>query len=365
MRTGWNAALAAALMLGGASAVCAQQGPKALEAKAGEAFRHAHSALAFPPTLAGWPRGRVIGMEQDQLDVAVDYGTIEQGEVFTFYVFRNVSGDVPVWFDRARWMIEHRDVLGKAEAGEAGAFVPPGRNEAAGLAASYALSGKGLKSTGVAVLPLGEWYVKLRASSTTRSPAELMAAMKKALAELTWPKTLGPAAAAVPVQPCSGALSVSGEAKLLAKSKDNQAASMMNALLGSVAVNAVKDKGEPPPRPPVWCRDAFQTLQAGAYRPDSANDSYLLAVSDAGRAISVEPDATAVLLGLEKKRKSDKPSYVVQFLLLPQTLTTASYDRMPPPEQAIAIVREGRFVSGVPSWGKDKGNINITMEPGK
>lgn len=352
-------AAAAAFVIACAGGAAAQQ-PRAIEVKAGEAFRHAHSGLQFPARVAGLDRRRVLELEQEQLDVIADYGTIEQGEVFTFYVFRNVSGDVPVWFDRARWMIEHRDVLGKAEASEAAAFVPPGRREAAGLAATYTLMGKDFRSTGVAVLPLGEWYVKLRASSKTRSPADLLAAMKAALAELRWPDQLPAAPAAVPVQACAGALATAGEAKLVAAGGKSGTDALMSSILGGALIATVKDKSQPQARPVLWCRDAFQTMQAGAYRADNGTDSYLLAVADAGRAISAAPDPAGVLEALaDQSRAKKKPSYVVHFELLSQTLMSPPYDRLPPPEQAIAIIREGKFASAVPTWGKQKGNINI------
>lgn len=353
--------LAVVLLVGGAGSAAAQQAPHAIEVKAGDAFRHAHSALGFPERVGGLTRTRVLELEQDQLDVVADYGTPEQGEVLTFYVYRNVSADVPVWFDRARWMIEHRDSLGKAEAAEAGAFAPPGRTEPVALAASYALSGTDFRSTAVALLPLGEWYLKLRASSRSRSPAELLAAMKGALAELRWPQDLAPAPAAVPVQACTGPLSLAGEAKPIRTGEKSGADTLMSSILGGVIVNDVKAKAQPGERRPTWCRDSFQTMEAGAYRADNAADSYLLAVADAGRAISAEPDPAGLLAALERK-KAKKQSYVVEFVLLPQTLMSVPYDRLPPPEQAIAIIREGKFASGTPTWGKQKGTININAD---
>jgi hypothetical protein len=351
-------AAAAALVVAGAGGAAADQ-PRPIEVKAGDAFPHAHSGLQFPARVAGLARTRVLELEQDQLDVIADYGTVEQGEVFTFYIFRNVSGDVPVWFDRARWVLEQREALGKAEATEVGAFVPPGRREAAGLAASYALSGKDFRSTGVALMPLGEWYVKLRASSKTRSPTELLAAMKGAIAELRWPGSLPSARAAVPVQACTGALATAGEAKPVASRGKSGSDALMSSILGGVIIAGVKDKAQPAARPVVWCRDTFQTMLAGAYRADGASDTYLLAVADAGRAIWAVPDPAGQLDQLTDRHKAKKPSYVVEFELMTQTLMSPPYDRLPPPEQAIAIVREGKFASGTPAWGKGKGNINI------
>jgi hypothetical protein len=358
-------AAAAAILLATAGAAAAQPEPKALEVKADAPFRHAHTRLELPPRVGGIVRSRVAELEADQLDTIVDYAAPDLSSAYTFYVYRNVSGALPVWFDRASWMIEHRGALGTATPhGKAGAFVPPGRVEAAGLIATYDLTGKDFRSTGVAMVPLGEWYVKLRASSKTLPADDLEARMKAALAELRWPKTMPAAASAVPVERCASALALRGEAKLLEGGDKAGASTLMNAFLGMAVADAAKKKGVAAPvRTTIWCQDAAQALQAGVYRADGATNSYLLALSDAGRAIWAGPDpGQSVLVQIDPKAKADKPSFVVELLLLPRTLTTRAYDRLPTPNQALAIVKEGHFASAVPTWGAAKGHIQVSAD---
>lgn len=350
-------AAAAAVLIARAGPAAAQQ-LKVLDVGANEPFRHAHTKLELPPRVAGIGRTRVLELEQDQLDTVVDYGSPDEGETYTFYVFRNVAGALPVWFDRARFMIEHRDVYGRPSAGEPVAFVPPGRKEAAALASSYELTGSAFRSTGVALMPLGEWYVKLRASSKTKNAVELLASMKGALGELHWPRNLGDAAPAAAVAACTTALALNGEAKPIESGGKNGSNAVIDALIGGALMNAVKDKAKPPEHPATWCRDPAQTMPMGVYRADNSTDSYLLALGDAGRGILAMADPGQLILALANK-KAEKPTYVVELLLLSQILTTRPYDRLPRPEQAMTIVKEGRFASAFPTWGKAKGNVQI------
>jgi hypothetical protein len=355
-----RAACTAALLLLYAGAAAAAE-PHAIDVRAGDPFRHRHTKLELPPAVAGVARSRVAELEDDQLDVIVDYAAPDLSAAYTFYVYRNVSGALPVWFDRARWMIEHRDVLGTPTLhGKAEAFVPPARREAAALIATYDLSGKDFRSTGIALLPLGEWYVKLRASSKSLSAAELDARMRAAIAELRWPKELPAAAPAAPVERCTTALAVTAEAKPLEGGDKAGASVLMNALLGMAAEDATKKKGRAAPVPTtIWCQDAAQAFQGGVYRADGATDSYLLAMSDAGRAVWAGPDPGLSLLLGGDAPKPAKRSFLVKLLLLSRTMTTRSYDRLPPPNQALAIIKEGGFASAVPTWGKAKGHIEI------
>src|SRR5438309_6189967 len=137
-----RAACAGALLLLAAGAAAAQQ-LHTIEVRPNEPFRHRHTKIELPPIVAGVARSAVAEIEDDQLDVVADYSAPDLSAAYTFYVYRNVSGALPVWFDRARWMIERRGVLGvPALPGRVEAFVPPGRREAAALIATYDMSGK-------------------------------------------------------------------------------------------------------------------------------------------------------------------------------------------------------------------------------
>lgn len=334
------------------------QGPRAIELSPNAPFKHRHSKVQFPPAVAGTQRTKAVEYEADQLDAASEYATADRGEIYTIYIYRNVSGALPVWFDRARRMIEARTELGTVSLHGAGQFTPPGRATASGLIATYAASGKSYRSSGVALVPVGEWLVKLRASSQTLTPGELDARMKATFAEIVWPKKMAPAPVAMPVSACTSPLPLSGDAKPAAKDEDSGAETLMGALIGMTAIQAPPKEAAARPQS-RWCRDSIELANAGVYRADEQKDGYFIAVADAGRGVSVGRSAGHLLdeLAGDKKRRSEK--YEVQMILLSQTLTSGLLDRLPPPAQALAIAKEGPFASSFGTWGKGKGQVTL------
>lgn len=352
-----SAAAAFMMVLAPTLAHAQQQTPIKLSAKA--SFKHRHSKLQMPPVLVGLQRTRMVENEGDQLDVAAEYATADQGEVFTVYLYRQVAGDLAVWFDRAQWMIEHRDVYGKptVRAGNL-AFAAPGQSNAGALAATYDLAQGPYRSTGIALVPLGEWLVKVRASSKTLTGAQLDARIKTALAELDWPKRMPPAPAAAAVLPCATPLSFAGNARPATAEKSSGAALLMDALMGSAIMNGAAGKESASPPSARWCRDPAQVPMGAVYRDEQAN-GYLIAVGDAGRAVRVGPSAGQQLLAQTGGDAAAKPVWTVALVLLPRTLTSSGFDRLPPPAQAMEVVASGRFASSAPTWGKAKGKIEI------
>ncbi|HET9640602.1 MAG TPA: hypothetical protein VFP12_15490 [Allosphingosinicella sp.] len=352
-----KAAALAAMML--CLGVAQAQGPRTIELPAKAAFKHRHSKVQLPPVLAGLPRTMAAEYEADQLDTTSEYATPDFSEAYTVYIYRNVAGGLPVWFDRARWMLEQRATLGDPALNAAGAFVPPGRTNASGMLASYAVTGKGYKSTGIALVPVGEWLVKIRASSRTLTPSELEARMKSALAEIAWPKKMAPAPGAAPILPCATGLALTGDAKPAEKDESSGAAMLVGALLGQVgATREAPGKAAPPPAT-HWCRDSIELAGAAVYRADEQADGYLIALGDAGRAVSAGRNGGDVLLDSAEEKKAGGDRYEVRLIFLAQTMTSRLLDRLPPPAQALAIVEEGRFATSFGTWGKGKGQLTI------
>lgn len=345
--------VAAALLSGSQAGAQARQTGE-IRLKRGAPLAHAHSKLQFPPAVGSLTRGRAQEYEAGQLDMSVDYSSPSPKEFYTIYIFRRVTGGVPVWFDRARLMLEESDALGRPALHRMSTFVPPGRTNESGLIATYDLTGKTYRSTGLALVPFGDWYVKLRASSTSLGAGELEGAMKAALSQIGWPKKMGFAAAAAPVEACRKPLSFNGEAKRV-EGEDAGATSMLDAIIGLAAVQA---KPKATIREPRWCRDPVKVEGGGVYRADEDADRYLLAVADAGRGIGVGRSVGQLLLA--EDGQPPKSHYTVDLVLMSETRTSAPYDRMPTPAQALAIVNEGRFATAVPTFGKAKGNIIIS-----
>src|SRR5207248_2174703 len=100
----------------------------------GEAFGHQPSGIVVDATAAGIPRASVGQYDDKQLDIIVDFRTPDQSEITTIYLFRNVSGDVPLWFDRIQRTVEATDKFGNLTITiPPAAFVPAGQSNARGL----------------------------------------------------------------------------------------------------------------------------------------------------------------------------------------------------------------------------------------
>lgn len=306
----------------------------------GARFEHRYSKIAIPPTLDGLPRVRAVEFAPDQLDVAFNYSDPDGREVVTLYIYRLASGSMPLWFDRARLVIEGNDKgFGKVAALDRDpAFTPPGQPAASGLVAVYATEGA-YSSTGLAMMQVGEWLVKLRLSSASLSPEQLQNRIATVLAEVKWPKRMA-APAAVPIAACAAPLPESARAK----PTDNPMDAMMGALVGA----AVSGKlGKEQAAPVLWCRDSVAEAGPAVYRADGETNAYLLALSDAGRAIRVQPTLRSQLDPKDK-------GWSVDFIDLGETVSFTPLDGLPPPDQAMEMVSEGKRVSVASTWGKSR-----------
>ena len=78
----------------------------------GKAWKHKHSGIIVPATLAGTPRDRGMTYAPDELDLGLSFVVGDAAESLTVYIFRNTNGAVPVWFSQAQWGIEHRGNFG-------------------------------------------------------------------------------------------------------------------------------------------------------------------------------------------------------------------------------------------------------------
>lgn len=341
---------AAAMMLGTPAA--AQQA-KELGVPAGKPYAHEPSGLQLPATLAGAPRIKAITIGEDLLDVSANYESSNRAELLSLYVYRQASGALPVWFDRARWAIENRsDVYGKPVAAVgAPSFVPPGQQTASGLIATYTLNKGPYRSTGVAILPFGAWLVKLRYSSKTMEAASLATAMHTALAELEWPGIVPAAPPAVPIADCSTRLAASGKSRPVPA---DFKAMLMTAIVGAAARTPSMEDA-PSTRSVSWCRDTTALKEGTVYRPDAATDRYLIALSDAGRGVLVDP-SPANSLPLEGKPAA--PSWNVAFVDLGTTAYFQAQDRLPSPSHVLKQVVRGSVSSRVVTHGK-KRDIDI------
>lgn len=344
-----------ALMVAGSSTTtlpaAAQPQKTAITAPADQPYRFKHSGLSIPATLEGMPRKAIEQFGTEELDVFANY---ERGaEAITIYVYRNVSGAVPVWFDRAVAPIEtRRDAYGTVTAAvPPTAFTPPGQTVASGLMGAWSVTKPPYRGTALALLPVGNWLVKVRYSSGSLDGAALAARLPAVLAALTWPTGLAPAAPARPIADCATPLAYPKKAKVVRDKDANTMSGVLGGLLESLGSQLSDEKkaGDTAAAvPPLWCRDPGPSPVGAVYRADASTDSYLLAFSDAGRGVLVSHDASAVFLD-----KKMPPRWSVALVDLGQTMRYPSFTALPRPADVLALVRQPPTSIAV-TWGTNR-----------
>lgn len=341
MRTGWIGWIAAAgLLLLGAASAGAQQ--RTLEVPATASWQHAATGFIAPPKVAGLARTRISDSTNEELDVAVGYGTAADGVHADVYLFKPGLYDLPVWFDRAMTAIRTQPQYGIAgePVAAAVAFARPGAAAKSGLRAVMPIHYGDYKSSAVALLPMDGWLVTVRMSSTAADPAEVDARLTAFVAGLRWPAEKKPAPEAVPVVDCL---------KPLAFKKAKQLPQDMTSAL--IAATGAMIREKPQAASPVYCRDPSSVDQYGVYRPSESKDGYTVALGDAGIALEVFPTIDiSDFLGTEGSGGKNRVS--VTLLDRNAMGEVASFNRLPPPAQAVSA-KPGKGPQITVSTGKD------------
>lgn len=331
---------------------------QAIMLEAGEPYVHPHSGITVPAALGGIAPRRAMAFAPDALDVALSYDTPGTGESLSVYVFRKTNGAVPIWFAQAQSALEMRDQFAEAElAFMPAAFMPPGQAQASGLRATYGLKSGEYRSTGLALFEVNGWYVKLRASSRTRSSEQLHGWMDEVLASLVLPQ--GNAPAVVPIADCAEPLRFRGRARDV---KSDDAASVLGGLLGSLLASAQSEQEDEPdaaeatPEPVVWCRDEQLGAARATYRANASSDSYLLGFGDSGVGISVAPDTLSALFSTGGNNEADKESlpYAITLMMTQRNISFVAQDRLPSPKRVLELIENNRAIGSTTTWGDDK-----------
>ncbi len=337
----------AAMLLATASTTTPAAAQSTLEVPANAGWKHAQTGIVLRSTLGGYARVDIRDSSQTELDVMATYGSTDRTTV-TVYIFRPALSSVPVWFDRSETQILARDVYGNAAPqGQPLAFTPPGASATSGLRRVYLPSKGPFKATGLAIMPLGEWLVAIRVSSTELDTAALDAKMSDLIAAIGWPVQPAASPAAVPIAVCATNLSYSRSAKL---KKPNMGSALLGGMLMGVISDTEKAKPETVTAAPALCRDGAATTQYGVYRRLDATDSYTMALGDAGITISVTP-------GIQLDKKD--PGYRLTLGMLDKTMVYPDFDKLPSPDKAFEAVRTNRPVSSVAHGSKD---ITVTTQ---
>ena len=337
-------AIAAAVMTAPASA------QRELQVEEGAVWTHPHSGIAVPTTLAGLPRGRATEFAPDFLNVGFSFRDGEDVEELSLYIYRDTNGGVPVWFEQARRGIEARDIYADPQLAFAiEQYGWPGNEAWQGQRAVYETPDSTYStSTGLVLFSVDGWFVKMRATSATRSASELREWIDTAFGELTPPGSKFSQEPVIAVTDCEEKLSF----KKAKDAKTDGASSLLGALLGGMVAEKVEEQQEEQgPTPAVaWCRDSALSGMQVAYRANASTDAYLIALGDSGIGVSVAPDAAAALL--EDKPKKNK-SYAITVITDAQRINFVPQNRLPSLKRVLEVINANRRVSAVSTWGDD------------
>lgn len=295
-------------------------------------WQHADSGLILPARLDGLPRTRLVDATDVERDVTADFQAPDKSFDATVYIFHPALDSVPVWFDRIAAAIDARDLFGGVSASRPGpiAFAPPGGLVASALRQSYTPTRRTVRGTAVAVMPIGEWLVVVRASSPTLSPAETEARMDRVIAAMRWPR-LAPgteAPAAMPVAACPDALHFTH-----AKPAKDEGPDLMMAILAGAVTRSTK-AAPVTTSPANWCRDPASGSAYGVYRTNADSRGYTMAIGDAGRVANV-------IASLDTQMGKGNSYSVTLTDVDGAVLSFPTFEGMPAPDQVMAVLRKG------------------------
>lgn len=318
---------------------------------AAEGWTHPHSKIFIPNTLGGLKQSGIKEFAKDNLDVGLNYLGADKQDEISVYVFRKTNGSVPLWFNQARIGIEARDIYASPKlTGGIEVISLPKTPSGQGLRAVYSAGqGSSFASTGLMMFAVGEWYVKLRVSSVNRNRDALANYMDEILAAIVLPQGTDISNTLKPIENCTAPL-VFGKKKSK-DLKNDFGASLLGAALLSVIMDKESDTVKNAKSPSDWCLDSQNSDGRAVYRPDSAEDTYLYALGDSGRAIVVSPDASLQLM-------KGKMGYSVVMNMPDSILNFPSQNILPSPDRVLEMFRQGKINSQVSTWG-DQSTITI------
>lgn len=315
-----RASIAAALLIIGSPAVA-----RDLPVPPDKGWQHATTGLILMSTLAGEQRTALTDSGERELDIAAQYGSGDGPVSITVYLFHPGLDDVALWFDRVDAEVRGRDTYGGASPVAAApiAFARPGGAAADSLRMIYTPQKGPYRSTGAAMMPLGDWLVSVRISSKIDDPAQLAAKLDAVIAGIRFPADGATGAAVTPIAACATHIAYK-HAKL---QKVDSSQVLLGALEGTIAEEHAAS-GEKA-KPVRFCRDGAGTTQFGVYRQDDTTLQYWVAFNDAGQAAFVSSGLSGLI---------GKGGFQVKFLTFDGTDVFPSFDELPEPQQVVDLV---------------------------
>ncbi|HZG08615.1 MAG TPA: hypothetical protein VEZ70_06525 [Allosphingosinicella sp.] len=283
----------------------------------------------MPLNLAGLRRGPILDATEAELDISSRYAVADGSLVATFYVFRPGLQATALWFDRAAATMALNPRFGiPAEVAlpVPMPFAPVEGGPETGLRMVAAADGREFTSTGLAVARVGDFLVKVRITARRLPPEALDAKLTEVLRAIGWPSIAKPATAIRPMEECKAPLKLR-KAKAV---RDDLAQVLVSAML-PLAV-----KGETGVEP-AYCREPGARAPWQVYRLDGSTKSYVVGFGDSGTALSLAPT-----LGLPGLGSSGDAAVSMTLLQHETASVMASFNRLPPPEQAVSTAFGGK-----------------------
>ena len=336
------------------SAAISQPQIRTLDVPPRATWQHGVTGLRLPPSIAGLTRNNIRDTTNLEMDVIAAYSASADGTEVTVYLYRTGLPNVSLWFDRALTTMRLRPNFGIAANAlpRVEPFAPPSRERPTGFTATLDLEGQN-RGTALLVAPVAQnWLLKIRMTSRRISGDELRGRLDAFARGIHWPELAGEAREATLIADCPQPLR-------LRRARVN-APDMGDALIGGLMGAAAAIR--PPDSGTTYCREPGATMESGIYRPAGSSDSYILALGDAGIALSLMPAVTMADLGAGERRRGTPVSMML--LDRNRAATWPSFDRLPPPDQALQALRQsGPIVSA--SYGTGQPRNPAPAQPEK
>lgn len=314
--------------------------PQAIKVEEGKTWVHEASGLALPAAIGSFVRNDISDLSGGkQIDVGSGYREPATGTLATVYVYRPAMPLAPLWLDIASWYIQRNQSFAPVTVHSgAVSFTVAGQVDTVNLRQVYSIGAMG-RSSGVAIVPLGPWMIKVRITSQYYEPRALDAALEAVVKGLGWPKrmpTVTPAAN--PISSCKTKLPESRADEI----KQTSPMILVGAMLGSLSEDDKKDKREVVD-PPRLCRDDSRTDNIyPIYHLDEGSSGYVIPIGDNGTVLAVRNDPLGAELAMEFAKdtsKDTKPFYRVTLMTPEQWEQFPAFAQLPPVEQAFDVVK--------------------------
>lgn len=317
-------------------------------------WQHQRTQAQFPPTLDGFSRDWVGDFGTGETDILATYQDRASGTTATLYVFRAGLVDVSLWQDRVYTAMKESPNTGpiiEEEALRANFSPPQGGGADSGYRIAAPSRNKGVASTGFGMFPHDGWLIAVRMSSARLTAQELDRRIDSFMAAVPLPAGTVTYPAAAPLQPCPTPLSFKKKAKQ--KKTDLGTLLIVGALASARDKLASEDQGQPLTQA-RFCKESDAGASYGVYRADDTDDSYVLALGDAGVSVTVGRSDIGSLLN-----RSSPDQYWPILSDSEATRIYAPFDRLPSPEQVLGIIQSQNPVSTVSVDAKGETAISL------